>query len=92
MRVASCKLGSRPGQPLLKVGRDEVGIGRRAREKARLHGASHHPRRFDERDAELEAAITGIGLEAMSTDTMMVDASVSQAVAEAALVVADRLR
>jgi LPPG:FO 2-phospho-L-lactate transferase len=47
---------------------------------------------FDERDAELEAEIAGLGLEAESTDTMMVDASVSQAVAEAALVVADRLR
>ncbi len=47
---------------------------------------------FDERDSALLPMIEGLGLEAISLDTMMVSAAVSQSVAEAALAVADRLR
>ena len=47
---------------------------------------------FDERDADLSQAIAACGLEIAATDTMMVDPAVSQAVAEAALGVANRLR
>lgn len=47
---------------------------------------------FDERDGALKAEIEALGLESTSLDTMMVDAAISQSVAEAALDVADRLR
>jgi len=47
---------------------------------------------FDERDAELLPEVEALGLAASAVDTMMVDAGVSEAVARAALAVADRLR
>ncbi|MEM9177303.1 MAG: 2-phospho-L-lactate transferase [Myxococcota bacterium] len=47
---------------------------------------------FDERDGALRPEIEALGLAASAVDTMMVDASVSEAVARAALEVADRLR
>ncbi len=47
---------------------------------------------FDERDAELLPSVEALGLAASAVDTIMVDASVSEAVARAALGVADRLR
>ena len=47
---------------------------------------------FDERDADLLPAIEATGLAAAHTDTMMVDASVSESVARKALEVADQLR
>jgi len=47
---------------------------------------------FDERDAALTTEIEALGLASTSLDTMMVDARVSQSVAEAALGVARRLR
>jgi LPPG:FO 2-phospho-L-lactate transferase len=47
---------------------------------------------FDQRDGALKAEIEALGLESTSLDTMMVDAAISQSVAEAALDVADRLR
>ena len=47
---------------------------------------------FDERDAALCDQIAALGLEVATVDTMMVDAEVSRAVAEAALGVAARLR
>ena len=47
---------------------------------------------FDERDAELLPAVEALGLAATAVDTMMVDATVSESVARAALGVADRLR
>jgi LPPG:FO 2-phospho-L-lactate transferase len=46
----------------------------------------------DELDADLIPEIEALGLEAACLDTMMVDAAVSQSVAEQALRVADRLR
>lgn len=47
---------------------------------------------FDERDAALLPEIEALGLAAVAVDTMMVDPSVSESVARAALGVADRLR
>jgi len=47
---------------------------------------------LDERDAELLPEVEALGLAASAVDTMMVDAGVSEAVARAALAVADRLR
>jgi LPPG:FO 2-phospho-L-lactate transferase len=47
---------------------------------------------FDERDADLAGKISALGLETTVTDTMMVDASVSQSLAEVALAVASKLR
>jgi len=47
---------------------------------------------FDERDAALQKDIEALGLCAAHVDTMMVDATVSESVARAALRVADRLR
>ncbi len=47
---------------------------------------------FDERDAALLPEVEALGLAAAAVDTMMVDATVSEAVARAALGVADRLR
>lgn len=47
---------------------------------------------FDERDAALLPEIGALGLAAVAVDTMMVDPSVSESVARAALGVADRLR
>lgn len=47
---------------------------------------------FDERDAALLPEIEALGLAAAAVDTMMVDPSVSESVARAALGVADRLR
>ncbi|MCA9609920.1 MAG: YvcK family protein, partial [Myxococcales bacterium] len=46
---------------------------------------------FDERDAALQPAIEALGLESEALDTMMVDARVSEAVARAALGVAERV-
>jgi LPPG:FO 2-phospho-L-lactate transferase len=43
---------------------------------------------FDERDAQLQPEIEGLGLVARFLDTMMVDAEVSERVARAALAVA----
>lgn len=47
---------------------------------------------FDERDAVLLPDVEALGLAATAVDTMMVDPTVSEAVARAALGVADRLR
>lgn len=47
---------------------------------------------FDERDRGLDAEIAALGLETACLDTMMVDASVSEAVARATLDVAERVR
>ena len=47
---------------------------------------------FDERDAALLPEVEALGLAATAVDTMMVDATVSESVARAALAVADRLR
>lgn len=47
---------------------------------------------FDERDAALLPEIEALGLAAAAVDTMMVDPSVSESVARAALGVADHLR
>lgn len=47
---------------------------------------------FDERDAALLPEVEALGLAATAVDTMMVDPTVSESVARAALGVADRLR
>lgn len=47
---------------------------------------------FDERDADLAPEIEALGLAVEWLDTMMIDAGVAEAVARAALGVADRLR
>ena len=47
---------------------------------------------FDERDAPLQKDIEALGLTAAHLDTMMVSAEVSEAIARAALGIADRLR
>lgn len=47
---------------------------------------------YDSRDADLSSEIESLGLAAAHVDTMMVDATVSESVARAALAVADRLR
>ena len=47
---------------------------------------------FDERDAELGAAIGALGLETACLDTMMSEPAVAESVARAAFDVADRLR
>lgn len=47
---------------------------------------------FDERDAGEAAAIEALGLEVALLDTLMVDAAASRRVAEAALLLAERLR
>jgi LPPG:FO 2-phospho-L-lactate transferase len=47
---------------------------------------------FDERDAELTPEIEALGLGSESLDTMMADAEIAEAVARAALSVANRLR
>ena len=47
---------------------------------------------FDQKDAALSEEIAALGLEIAAVDTMMVDATVSRALAEATLDVASRLR